>query len=74
MAEPEAAPALKRKAGFESKSWRKPIAPASVPAAAQPAPSLPTTAAGRDVVVIESSDDDEVQQQGQSRSQGRGRR
>jgi hypothetical protein len=42
-----------------------------MPAAAQPAPSPHTTAAGRDVVVIESPDDDEVQQQGQSRSQGR---
>jgi hypothetical protein len=67
MAEPEAAPALMRKAGFDF-SRRKPIARASVPAAAQPAPSPPTTAAGRDVVVIESSGDDEVQQQGQSRS------
>jgi hypothetical protein len=61
MAEPEAALALKCKAGFDFESWRKPIAPASVPTAAQPAPSPPTTAAGQDVVVIESSDDDEVQ-------------
>jgi hypothetical protein len=74
MAEPEAAPALKRKAGFDFKSWRLPIASASEPATAQPAPSPPTTAAGRDVVVIESLNDDEVLQQGQSRSQGRGRR
>jgi 3-hydroxyisobutyrate dehydrogenase-like beta-hydroxyacid dehydrogenase len=69
MAEPEAAPALKRKAGFDFKFRRKPTAPASIPAAVQPAPSPPTTAAGRDVVVIELSDDDEVEQQGQSRSQ-----
>jgi hypothetical protein len=71
MAKLEAAPALKRKAGFDFNSWRKPIAPASVPTAAQPVPSPPTTGAGRDVVVIESSDDDEVQQQGRSRPQGR---
>jgi hypothetical protein len=42
-----------------------------MPAAAQPAPSPHSTAAGWDVVVIDSSDDDEMQQQGQSRSQGR---
>jgi hypothetical protein len=40
-----------------------------MPADAQPAPAPLATAEGRDVVVNESSGDDEMQQQGQSRSQ-----
>jgi hypothetical protein len=57
---------IKRKAGFDFKSWRLPIASASEPAAAQPASSSPTTAAGRDVVVIESLNDDECSSRGRA--------
>jgi hypothetical protein len=67
MSEPETAPAHKYKAAFDFKSWRKPIAPVSVPAADQPVPSPhppPPAAAGQALVVIVSLDDDEVQQKG----------